>query len=102
MGTWAVSNPEGGGGGGTAWRLMCESTICPPPPPKKKKNGFCNSTTAVSLLSLVHNGTATLGLQTDDWLSLKTNHTSWWAKNGIGCKSSDAEACMLEFEVLCR
>lgn len=24
----------------------------------------------------------------DDWLSLKTNHYSWWTKNGIGCSGN--------------
>ncbi|XP_068705640.1 sodium/potassium-transporting ATPase subunit beta-1-interacting protein 1-like isoform X1 [Montipora foliosa] len=48
---------------------------------------------------------------TDDWLSLKTDHQSFWAKNGIGCKpvttidtstvdgtkTSTIEGCLLHF-----
>ncbi|KXJ15563.1 sodium/potassium-transporting ATPase subunit beta-1-interacting protein 1 [Exaiptasia diaphana] len=28
----------------------------------------------------------------DDWLSLKTNHKSWWANNGFGCGSSSSNS----------
>lgn len=30
----------------------------------------------------------------DDWLSLKTNHVSWWSINGIGCNASSNSSAM--------